>query len=132
MRSKNKHMKIINKDHETKLIYEYKINKTEVQRKNKAQTVNKLYMATMPPELVEFVGFENRNIYFYEDGNKVIINRDVPLDKFYQVVKLQKTNQFSIPKKLFNPAEFDFVRLVLDLRAVDFKGRQGLLSMELF
>lgn len=129
MKSKNEHMEIIERKGQICLKYTYKIQKKEVIKKNKGKTLNKYYQAFMPSELVDY--FKLKDLFFYEKEGKVyIINTEPPVE--FKKIKLQKNNMFSIPRMFFNPAEFDFIHLIVDFSKVDyFKNGLGCLQVEL-
>ena len=127
-------MKIIaNGTNNIKLIYESKINKSEVIRKNKARTVNKLYIFHFPQELQEFLSIHDRDIYFYENEDRVYLTSCPPTCE-YMRLKISKSNKVSVTTQYFNPAEFDNVRLEVDLTSEDpwRGGALGLVCMGLF
>lgn len=127
-------MKILNKNGQIVLKYEYKIIKKEVVRKNKAKTKNTMYSFNFPSELVEYMRVRDRNIYFYkkEIGGDVYITSREPEEQQYQMIKIQKRNQVSIPRKLLSPADFDKVEITVDFSQVDeYAGGQGKTSIHL-
>lgn len=127
-------MKIIANDkNNIKLKYEYKITKSQVVRKNKARTVNKLYLCTLPEELQELLNIQDRTVYLYEQDNRIYLT-SVPPTCEYMKLKISKSNNISVTTQYFNPAELDNVRLVADLSCADpwRRGALGRVWMELF
>ena len=131
MKTKNKHLTISEKNGNVLLIYTYKIIQKEVIRKNRGKTVNKFYSGFMPPELVEYLKLTDNQLYFYQKGKDILITSNKPHEG-HKGIQIQKTNEIRIPRKFFNPAEFDYVRLTLDFSRVDdYKSGLGVLKMEL-
>jgi len=127
-------MKIIANDKNTiKLEYNYKINKRQVIRKNKGRTINKLYVFNFPQELQDFLNIQDRDIYLYENEDKVYLTSMPPACE-YMHLKISTSNKVSVTTQYFNPAEFDNVRLVVDLTSKDpwRSGALGLVCMSLF
>ncbi len=127
-------MKIIANDKNTiKLEYNYKINKRQVIRKNKGRTINKLYVFNFPQELQDFLNIQDRDVYLYENGDNVYLTSMPPACE-YMRLKISTSNKVSVTTQFFNPAEFDNVRLVVDLTREDpwRGGALGLVCMSLF
>lgn len=124
-------LKIIMENKKPLLIFTHKISKKTVTKNNKAKTINHFYMTTFPKELTQFLEVKNRSIYFYEHKHKVYITSRPPQVE-HQEIKIQQTQQISIPRKYFNPEHFLSVVFTLDLGSVDkCRNKCGLLSMEL-
>ena len=130
MKSKNIHMEIIENKGQICLKYTYKIQKREVIKKNKGKTINTFYQAFMPSELIDYFGLTDGLFFYEKDGNVYITNAEPPVEN--KKIKIQKTNVFSIPRLFFNPAEFDFIHLVVDFSEVDYyRNGVGCLRVEL-
>ena len=125
------YMQILEKQGIFHLVYTYKINKKTVKRKNKAGTINTFYSGYMPEEIVEYFDVKDRTIYFYKYEDEVRITSRRPTIE-HQEIKLQKTNQFSIPRDFLNPEDAEKIILKLDLSKVDeYKNGLGVLSVML-
>ena len=130
-------MKIIEKNGKIKLSYLYKITKKTVNRKNKKTgktTPNKFYQGVFPQEILDYWKIKDNTLYFYEggDGRVHVIAIAPPEELHQQKIKVQKNNQFSIPKQLLSPEEFDSIRIVFDLSCVDdFQHGLGVCTVEL-
>lgn len=128
---KNKNMKILEKNGKIKLVYLHKIIKKTVQRKNKAGTINTFYSAYLPAEIVDYFNVKENTIFFYSKDDEVRITTNRPTVE-HQEIKVQSSNQFSIPKSYLKPEEFEMVKLVLDFgRVDDYKSGLGVLIIEL-
>ena len=124
-------MKILEKNGKFKLEYIYKISKRTVKRKNKGQTINTFYAAYLPEEIYSYFDVKDRTIFFYEYEDTIRITSRRPSIE-HREIKVQKSNQFSIPRDYFNPKEAEQVKLTLDLNKVDnYKNGLGVLTMEL-
>ena len=113
----NNHVSIINNKKQCYLLFERKITKKIKKRKTKNGTITEypFYQSTFPQALVEFLGIKNNLLYFYEHKGSVNVSAVEPEEE-HSKIKLQKYNQFSIPKKPFPMvAECDTLKLKLVL-----------------
>lgn len=113
----NNHVSIINNNKESYLLFERKITKKIKKRKTKKGIITEypFYQSTFPQALVEFLGIKNNLLYFYEHKGSIYVAPVEPEEE-HSKIKLQKYNQFSIPKKLFQyPDECDNLILKLIL-----------------
>lgn len=111
----NNHVSIINNNKESYLLFERKITKKIKKRKTKNGTITEypFYQSTFPQALVDFLEIKNNTLYFYEHKGSIYVCANVPEEE-HSKIKLQKYNQFSIPKKPFPAvAECDTLKLKL-------------------
>jgi len=127
---KSKNLKIINKNGKILLEYLYKINKKTVKRKNKAGTINKFYLGYMPPEVMDYFGFKENTIFFYEKNGQTRISSVMPTVE-NQSIKVQQNNTYSLPRGFLDPSEYEFVKLTVDFNTPDDYMNGGTLTIEL-
>lgn len=128
---KSKNLTIIEKNGKISLQYIYKINKKTIKRKNKAGTINTYYQGFMPAEIVDYIKVKENTLFFYKAENEIRITTVTPTIE-HQQIKLQKYNQFSLPKSYLEPEKHENVKLVLDFSRVDdYKNGLGVLTIEL-
>ena len=123
-------MEIIEVNGNIKLKYIHKIMKKEKVMKNKAQTINRFYMSVFPEEVKQYFKVQDNRIFFYKHNKEIRITSIRPTCE-HQEIKIQKNNQFSIPRSFFDPMNFEQVELVLDFSKVDdYKNGLGVLVMK--
>lgn len=128
---KSKNLTIIEKNGKISLQYIYKINKKTIKRKNKAGTINTYYQGFMPAEIVDYIKVKENTLFFYKAENEIRITTVTPTIE-HQQIKLQKYNQFSLPKSYLEPEKHENVKLVIDFSRVDdYKNGLGVLTIEL-
>ena len=124
-------MEIIEVSGKIMLRYLHKIMKKEKIMKNKAQTINRFYMSVFPEEVKQYFKVEDNRIFFYKHNKEIRITSRRPTVE-HQEIRIQKNNQFSIPRSFFDPADFEQVELLLDFSKVDdYKNGLGVLTMRL-
>lgn len=113
----NNHVSIINNNKESYLLFERKITKKIKKRKTKNKELKEypFYQSTFPQALVDFLGIKDNTLFFYEHKGSIYVAPVEPEEE-HSKIKLQKYNQFSIPKKPFPAvAECDNLKLKLIL-----------------
>lgn len=124
-------MEIIEVNGKIMLRYLHKIMKKEKIMKNKAQTINRFYMSVFPEEVKQYFKVEDNRIFFYKHNKEIRITSRRPTCE-HQEIRIQKNNQFSIPRIFFDPMDFEQVELLLDFSKVDdYKNGLGVLTMRL-
>lgn len=128
----NMDKKIIEKNGNICILYEYNITKFEKVMKNKAGTINTNYSTVFPKQIIELFDVKDRTIFFYEQEGTVYITSRTPLVE-HQRIKIQSTKQISIPRGYFKDvANYTKTRFVLNMNVRDqYRHKNGLLSMEL-
>lgn len=111
----NNHVSIINNNKESYLLFERKITKKIKKRKTKKGIITEypFFQSTFPQALVDFLGIKDNLLYFYEHKNSIYVAPVEPEEE-HSKIKLQKFNQFSIPKKIF-PMVAECDNLILKL-----------------
>lgn len=113
----NNHVSITNNKKECYLLFERKITKKIKKRKTKNGTITEypFFQSTFPQSLVDFLSIKDNTLFFYEHKGSVYVSAVEPEEE-HSKIKLQKYNQFSIPKKNFPAvAECDTLKLKLVL-----------------
>lgn len=122
----NKKIKILTKNKLVKKTKYYKI-------KNGEKRINTFYMAYIPPYVVDYLEIKDNTIYFYENNNNICISGNKPSEN-HKKIKIQKGNQFSIPRMFFHDLEnYNSVIIVCHLSEHDKYNNDllGLFTIEL-
>ena len=116
MLNRNKNLEIIKDESGIKLRYTHKLQKLQKTMKNKGKTINTFYTSYLPAEIIQYLGLTEPCIYFSEVEGEVYITRREPVYTDSKMIKIQKTNNFSIPRSIFKEVDgFKVVVLTLNL-----------------
>ena len=130
-------MRIVNQDDKFNLFWNYKIIKKKKKIIDK-KGFNKEYLffqSVFPEVLKDFMEIDNNLLYFYKDliSNKVYISNKKSKVQSYKKIKIQSSNQFSLPKEYLEINEkSNDVLLTLDLYKKDpVRDKLGLLTISI-
>lgn len=124
-------MEIINHNGQIKLTYKTKIvKKIKKYKTRKGEGHNTFYQAYMPQELITYLRIRDNTLYFYQNtDNQIVITGRPPLEENIQI-KIQKSNQFSLSRKIWKHIGKGSVVMTLDFSVVDpYMRREGLLTI---
>lgn len=93
------------------------IKKSKRKLKNGNTLDNIWYEGALPQPLMDLIVTDERNLFFFKEKGKIYFSGQKPMDKDYEVFKVQKANRhYSIPCAFFNVSKKDStIHLVLDL-----------------
>ena len=90
--------------------------KSKRKLKNGGTLENIWYEGALPQPLMDLMITNDRNLYFFQEKNKIYITGQKPEKYSYEVIKVQKANRhYSLPRALFNVHKDNtFINLTLD------------------